>query len=246
MLTHRTTYSAFALLRLAVLACWILGYCSGWWFVGVITLHLALLAYGSAAPKAGFFLPMQVHGAPGTLALTYDDGPVPKHTTAILDLLKAEDVKATFFCIGKRVTASPELAKRIVDEGHTIGVHTQNHHWSWGFMSKKKATEEIQVCIESIRSATGVTPKLFRPPFGVTSPNTAYAISKSGLRPVVWDLRTFDTSAKDENALIEKTVSKMKEATIILMHDPEPVAVALTKALIHKAKQSGTQLVSIR
>ncbi|MBP6312969.1 MAG: polysaccharide deacetylase family protein [Flavobacteriales bacterium] len=245
MLTHRTTYWFFALLRLAILACWLLGYCSGWWFIGVIALHLALLAFGSAAPGAGFFIPMQTDGAPGTLALTFDDGPVPQRTTAILDLLKSENVKATFFCIGKRVTASPEIAKRIVTEGHTIGVHTQNHHWSWGFMSKKKASKEIQDCIDSIINATGVTPKLFRPPFGVTSPNTAYAINKSGLRPVAWDLRTFDTSANDENALIEKTVRKIKRATIILMHDPEPVALALTKALINRAKESGTQLVSL-
>ncbi len=245
MLTHRTTYWPFALLRLAVLACWLLGYCSGWWFIGIIALHLALLGYGSAAPKSGFFIPMQIHGAHSTLALTYDDGPVPQHTTAILDLLRTEGVKATFFCIGKRVAGSPELAKRIVSEGHTIGVHTQNHRWNWGFLSKKKALDEIQDCIESIRNATGVTPTLFRPPFGVTSPNTAHAINKSGLRPIAWDLRTFDTSANDENALIEKTVRNMKEATIILMHDPEPVALALTKALINKAKESGTQLVSI-
>lgn len=245
MLTHQNTKWPFALIRLAVLACWLLSFCSGWWFIVVIALHGALLAYGSASPKAGFFIPMQTHGAPGTLALTYDDGPIPQHTEAILDLLKKEQVRATFFCIGSRVSTSPHIAKRIVDEGHVIGVHTQNHHWSWGFLSKKKALREIQECMESIRMATDVTPSIFRPPFGVTSPNTAYAINKIGLRPIAWDLRTFDTSATNESGLIEKTFCKMRHATIILMHDPKPVALSLTKALIAKAKESGTRLVTI-
>ena len=246
MLTHRSTFWPLVVVHVIALACWQYAYCCEWAPVFTIVCHLGLLAHGSAAPKAGFFIPMQLHGATGTMALTYDDGPVPQHTEAILDLLRTEGVKATFFCIGKRVAASPEIAERIVSEGHTVGVHTQNHHWSWGFSSKKKALREIEECAQTIETITGVKPKLFRPPFGVTSPNTAYAINKSGLRPVAWDLRTFDTSANDEKALIEKTVRKMKGATIILMHDPEPVALALTKALINKAKESGTQLVSIR
>ncbi|MBP6641933.1 MAG: polysaccharide deacetylase family protein [Flavobacteriales bacterium] len=245
MLTHRITFWPFMFVHLIAIACWTLGYIGGWVPILSVVLHLALLTYGSLTPDAGFFIPHSVNLEKGTLALTYDDGPVPTHTEAILDLLKSEGVRATFFCIGDRVLKHPELAKRIVAEGHVLGVHTQGHSWRWGFMGKREALSEIERCVESIRSVTGKTPKLFRPPFGATSPNTAYAIHKSGLIPVAWDLRTFDTNAKEPSRLIEKCLARMGSATNILMHDPVPAALLLTKALIQRAKERGTRLVTV-
>ena len=114
MLTHRITFWPFMFVHLIAIACWTLGYIGGWVPILSVVLHLALLTYGSLTPDAGFFIPHSVNLEKGTLALTYDDGPVPTHTEAILDLLKSEGVKATFFCIGDRVLKHPELAKRIV------------------------------------------------------------------------------------------------------------------------------------
>jgi len=245
MLTHRGTFWPFIFVHLLAISFWFLGYIGGWVPTLSVALHLALLAYGSVTPGAGFFIPHFVSVEESTLALTYDDGPVPDHTEALLDLLKTEGVKATFFCIGNRVLKNPELAKRIVAEGHTIGVHTQHHSWRWGFMGQREALAEIEQCKESIRSVTGTTPKLFRPPFGVTSPNTAHAIRKSGLIPVAWDLRTFDTNATEPSGLIEKCLARMGSATNILMHDPVPAALPLTIALIQRAKERGTRLVTV-
>lgn len=245
MLTQRTTFWPFILVHLIAICCWALGYIGGWVPLLSAALHLALLAYGSATPGAGFFIAHVTNLEKGTLALTYDDGPVPSHTEALLDMLKSEGVRATFFCIGTRVLQYPELAKRIVAEGHAIGVHTQHHSWRWGFMGEREALAEIEQCMESIRSVTGATPKLFRPPFGVTSPNTAQAIRKSGLLPVAWDLRTFDTNAREPGALIHKCLTRMGSATNVLMHDPLPVALPLTKAMIKWAKERGTRLVTV-
>ncbi len=246
MLTHRTTFWPFMFVHLLAIGCWLLGYIGGWVPILSVVLHLALLAYGSLTPGAGFFIPHIVAMEKGTLALTYDDGPVPIHTEALLDLLKSEGAKATFFCIGDRVLKHPDLAKRIDAEGHVLGVHTQNHSWRWGFMGKREALSEIEQCVESIRSVTGTSPKLFRPPFGVTSPNTAYAIRKSGLISVAWDLRTFDTNAKGPGTLIQKSLARMGSATNILMHDPVPAALPLTRALLQRAKERGTRLVTVR
>lgn len=245
MLTHKRTLPPFALLH----ACAIAGVLVGWWplWVPCITLaaHIALLAWGSATPSAGFYVGHVRRTTTGALALTYDDGPVPDRTPALLDLLEREQAQATFFCIGKRVEQWPELARRIVQEGHAIGVHTQRHAWWWGFMPEATALREIEQCADAIEKATGTRPKLMRPPFGVTSPATARAMRTSGLLPVAWDLRTFDTARSAEQPLIARMLPRVERSSIVLMHDHANASLALTSAIISKARDLGRKLVKL-
>lgn len=245
MLTHKHTLPPLLLLH----TCAIAGALANWWplWVPCITLaaHVALLAWGSATPSAGFFIRHVSQGRPGTLALTYDDGPVPDRTPALLDLLKREQAKATFFCIGRRVEECPELARRIVQEGHAIGVHTHRHPWWWGFMPEASALREIEQCADAIEKATGTRPGLMRPPFGVTSPATGRAMRASGLLPVAWDLRTFDTARSAEQPLIARMLPRVERASIVLMHDHANASLALTSALVRKARDLGRELVKL-
>ncbi len=246
MLTHRNTRVVLPVLHAAALVGWLVG----WWPAAVLpitlALHLALLCWASFSPRAGFFIKHQVHGDPHTLALTYDDGPLPLRTEALLDVLKQEGVKATFFCIGDRVRASPELAKRIVAEGHTIGVHTQRHVWWWGFLTRAAAYAEAGECVATIKEVTGTAPILFRPPYGVTSPATAWAIAMHRLTPVAWDLRTFDTVTRNEHQLMRRTLRKLPRASIVVMHDTSTLVVPLTKVIINAARSAGKELVRLK
>lgn len=245
MLTHRRTWPLFAIAYAAALAGLLLGQWNALPLLTLAAIHAALLALGSFAPRMGFYIAHRNNGAPGTLALTYDDGPHPEHTPRLLDLLREEGVRATFFCIGAAVERDPATAKRITQEGHAIGMHTMNHHWSWGFMSERKAAAEIGDCATAIERATGTHSTLFRPPFGVTSPNTARAIAKAGLRPVAWDLRTFDTASRNPRALIQRTLVKLDTGTIVVMHDTMPSAVEHTRAIIMAAKAKGRTFVTL-
>ena len=245
MLTHRGTIWP-ALLIHAVAAA---GICANWWgmwpLIASLALHLALLSWGSASPRSGFFIAHATRTSDGAIALTYDDGPLAGHTPALLDLLWKEQAKATFFCIGKRVEQAPEIARRITDDGHAIGVHTQSHAWHWGFMRERTALREIQECAAAIERATGVKPTLMRPPFGVTSPATARAMKASGLIPVAWDLRTFDTARKEPHALIARILPMVQRSSIILMHDHAPAVKALSAAIIAEARKLGRKLVRL-
>lgn len=245
MLTHRGTVWPALLFHAVATA----GICAHWWgmwsLIATLTLHLALLAWGSASPRAGFFIAHATRTNDGAIALTYDDGPTAGHTPALLDLLRKEQAKATFFCIGERVEQAPEIARRIIGDGHAIGVHTQSHAWHWGFMRERSALREIQECVAAIERATGVKPTLMRPPFGVTSPATARAMKTSGLTPVAWDLRTFDTARKEPRALMARVLPRVKRSSIILMHDHAPAVKALTEAIITETRQLGRKLVRL-
>ena len=120
MVTHARTRWPFFGLHAIAIAGLALGWWSAWPFVITLLAHLALLTWGSATPGAGFFIAHARSLPEGQLALTYDDGPAPDRTPALLDLLKREQVQATFFLIGERVERAPELAKRIVAEGLSL------------------------------------------------------------------------------------------------------------------------------
>ncbi len=245
MPTHRVTLPYWLTAHAIATAGWFLEL----WPYGVpllsIALHLAQLTYGSFVPQAGHYIRHRNKGAAGTLALTYDDGPVPQHTEVLLDLLRQEGVRATFFCIGRRVQQHPELARRIVADGHTIAVHTMDHPWWWGFLARRKALHQILACAAAIEGATGKAPRYFRPPYGVTSPPTAWAMRKSGLEPVAWDLRTFDTLMGRHTRRHDRLTRNLHRASIVLMHDTAPAALSLTQALVQQARKNGTRLVPL-
>jgi peptidoglycan/xylan/chitin deacetylase (PgdA/CDA1 family) len=131
------------------------------------------------------------------VALTFDDGPT-EFTPKFLDLLKENNVKATFFCIGKQIEKYPETFQRIIAEGHTIGNHTLSHCNNTGFLSTSKMVEEIEKCDEVMLKIGSLKTNLYRPPFGVTNPNIAKAIKKTHKKSIGWNVRSLDTIIEDE------------------------------------------------
>lgn len=166
---------------------------------------------------------VEPHVYDGVAYLTFDDGPVTNITPQILDVLKENNVKATFFVIGSYAKRNPELVKRAYDEGHTVGLHSYTHQKSM-FNSLAAFKEEVDKNYEVVYDITGEAPKFFRVPYG-TKLNQSYLnyLSEKGLSVIGWncesyDSRTFTTEPGQLVQAVKDTMGKKKDVTVI-MHD---------------------------
>ena len=126
-----------------------------------------------------------------TIALTYDDGPSNRNTPALLDILQKANVRATFFLIGNHVRRHPALARRIAELGHTIGNHTDMHP-DLARQTPARIRQELSRCQQTIMDATGITPTLFRPPYGSRKPAVLRIARELQLTPVLWNITAED------------------------------------------------------
>jgi peptidoglycan/xylan/chitin deacetylase (PgdA/CDA1 family) len=147
--------------------------------------------------------------------LSFDDGPHPIITNFVLDTLKENGIKATFFCIGDNVLKYPETFERIVKEQHSIGNHTHNHLNGW-------KTDNIQYYKNILQAAKHIPSKLFRPPYGKIKPTQANYLLKRGWRIIMWNSLSadFDTSI-DGVTCFNNVISTMKNGSIVVFHDSE-------------------------
>ncbi|OKL37314.1 polysaccharide deacetylase family protein [Domibacillus mangrovi] len=175
------------------------------------------------------------------VALTFDDGPNPDSTTAILNVLKKYEVRATFFVLGSRVDFYPELVDRMVREGHEIG----NHTWSHKDLTKITAEavkKELGTTAEAVEQAAGVSPIAVRPPYGATNERVNQII---GAPPVLWSVDTLDWKSHDPKAIYDIVKRDTRDGTIILMHDiHKATADALEDVIVYLQKQ-GYKLVRV-
>lgn len=182
------------------------------------------------------------------IALTFDDGPDPETTPAILDALGAEDVCATFFCVGERVRANPEIAKRIVEEGHGIGNHTMRHSWRTNFLFGRLLECELAEAQVAIAHGTGRQPVYFRTPMGLTNPHYAGVLGRLGLKLVGWDVRGFDLSGRGARAVIDRVRGRVRPGSIVALHAAgvrAEVAVEIVKGLVETLRDDGYVFVSV-
>ncbi|PWJ58566.1 peptidoglycan/xylan/chitin deacetylase (PgdA/CDA1 family) [Dyadobacter jejuensis] len=189
----------------------------------VIVAYVALTVYGVFNIEANYFLSSIHKGKGSSVTLTFDDGPDPEQTPRILAALKEQEVKATFFVIGKKAEQHPELIRQMVDEGHIVANHSYSHHYLIGFFSRKRLRADLERCNAVIEQITGKVPHYFRPPFGVTNPRYADVLQDMGMLSIGWSLRSLDTQAKNKYALIERILVKIKKKDIILLHDDRAV-----------------------
>lgn len=151
------------------------------------------------------------------VALTFDDGPDLKYTTAVLDILKEKGVKATFFVVGTQVEKYPEIMQRIEEEGHAIGNHSQSHK-DLSKLGKSGILSQIDQADKALNNALGWTPTLFRAPYGAVSDTLKKVMKEQNRRMVGWTVDTRDwagTSIADMRDMIRK---ETKPDGIILMH----------------------------
>jgi peptidoglycan/xylan/chitin deacetylase (PgdA/CDA1 family) len=219
---------------------------SWWWLVVLALVYVHLLVLGAVKIRWNFFL-NSLHHYPAKhleIALTFDDGPAAM-TPEILDILKAHQVPAAFFSIGKNAAAHPEIVKRWDEEGHLIGNHSYQHGFNFDWKSARAMTEELEQTNAIIKDITGKTPQLFRPPYGVTNPNVAGAVRRTGMKSIGWNVRSFDTTAKDPKQLLNLILGKLQGGDIILLHDSMAITCEILTPLIGAARQKGFTFVRV-
>jgi len=181
------------------------------------------------------------------IALTVDDGPWPETTEQMLDIFKQNDVKATFFWIGKSLESSPDIARRVVAEGHAIGNHTW-HHW-YDQMDAATAADEIDRTAKLIYETTGVKTTFFRPPGGVLNNGLAKYAKEQNYAVVMWSVTSADTDPRAQpSAFVNNVLKGAKPGAIVLMHDGGGDRSRTVKALpemIAGLKQQGYRFVTI-
>ena len=149
------------------------------------------------------------------LFLSFDDGPHPRITPMVLDMLAAHGAKASFFCIGDRVKRFPDVYQRILDEGHAVGNHTFHHLNGW-----KKTDEDYLANITD--AAKCIDSRLFRPPYGRLKGSQASAIAAKGFKTIMWTVLSGDYDKKIGPAGCAKRVlNNIEPGFIFLFHDAE-------------------------
>ena len=151
--------------------------------------------------------------------LTFDDGPIPEVTEWVLDILKTEDVKATFFCIGDNIRKHPEVYKRILSEGHQTGNHTFNHLNGWK-TETNHYIDNFKLCETEILKLNAEHSFLFRPPYGKIKPSQSKAIRQFGYKIIMWDVLSYDfDSTISAEKCLEHVISNTEQGSIIVFHD---------------------------
>ena len=186
----------------------------------------------------------EVPNANNTIYLTFDDGPIPEVTEWVLDILKEENIKATFFCIGDNIQKHPTLYQRILNEGHKTGNHTFNHLNGWSTKTKNYI-ENFKLCETEHLKLNSEHFLLFRPPYGKMTLSQSKKIQKLGYKIIMWDVLSYDfkpsiTAEKCKENVLKNTVS----GSIIVFHDSIKAEKTLRKILpevIQELKNKGFQ-----
>ncbi len=185
-----------------------------------ITLFLLLLLTAPFVHQLGFFMPVIYRGPSNqrVVALTFDDGPDPKSTPALLRVLKRHRVQATFFTIGKRVASHPELISEMLAHGHTIGNHGYHHDTLAAFKGERRVLDEI-MATQRVLAELGVTPLVFRPPVGITYPAMGAALTKLKMTAVTFNCRAWDRGNRSIAKISHRILKRVKPGDIIMLHD---------------------------
>lgn len=185
---------------------------------GLALASVGVLAYGLGSPQATLLGPALVRAAdPAEVMLTFDDGPSVPYTGQILDILRAKNVKATFFLCGASAERYPELVRRIRDEGHEIGNHTWSHPWLY-LAGREAMAAEIDRTQDVLEKITGTRPVWFRPPYGVRGFPLPGLLRERGMKMMLWSDRGRD-GALDADGIAGITLAQLHPGAIVLLHD---------------------------
>ncbi|OAB44723.1 polysaccharide deacetylase family protein [Paenibacillus glacialis] len=153
------------------------------------------------------------------VAFTFDDGPDPRYTPELLDLLKQYDVLATFFVLGSKAEQYPHLIRRIHDEGHQIGIHNYIHKCNLIIFPWKIKRQHINRTADIIEGIIGERPSSYRPPWGVLNLGDLFLLRKS-YYIVLWSVMGWDWKRQENSQkLIDRLLRKIKPGSIVLLHD---------------------------
>lgn len=218
-----------------------------WWLVLPSSIYVGFLIYGSSVIQANFFAPAycSAQTAEKIIALSFDDGPHSEYTPQVLALLAQYKATASFFVIGKNIQGNEKLLKQIQTDGHSIGNHSYTHAFFIDFKNVQGFKAELNQTAELVFNVIGKQIKLFRPPYGVTTPNLAKAAKLLDYQLIGWNIRSLDTTNDTVDIITQRVQTQMKSGAIILFHDTSQKTIEVLEQTLNFAKDKGYKIVSI-
>jgi peptidoglycan-N-acetylglucosamine deacetylase len=154
------------------------------------------------------------------VALTFDDGPDPRWTPQVLDLLRTYEVRATFCVLGNAVEAYPDLVRAIADDGHTLCNHSWHHDMALGQRSREEIRQDLRRTTEAIQAAApGAPVRYYRQPGGYWTSRVVEIAAEMGMTSVHWDVDPQDWSTPGVEAIVTRVVTQTRPGSIVLLHD---------------------------
>lgn len=247
MLNFRNTNIFFSCLLIVLIGIHIKYGLPFYMYLLLFVVYSLIVFYGCYYVGSNFFIKIICSATTNQkeIAISFDDGPATNYTPEILQLLKQENIKATFFCIGRFITGNEKILKQIKEEGHIIGNHSYSHHFWFDMFSSGKMLDDLKKMDIETEKVTGVRPKLFRPPYGVTNPNLKKAIIKGGYTPVGWSVRSMDTVIKDKERLLSKIKGALKPGAVFLFHDTSKTTLNVLPEFIKEVKNNGYHIIPL-
>ncbi len=190
------------------------------------------------------------------VTITFDDGPDPRYTPRILDVLEKYRIKACFFLVGKKAREHPELVRRIAAAGHEIGVHGYSHKPAW-LLGPRATASEIEKAISAVEEVTGQRPLYCRPPWGLFNLFFPLYCRKKGVKFILWTYMSWDWTKKaTPESIVKNTIRRLAEGAILVFHDsdttpfaaagsPDKVVAALP-AIIEELKLRGLTIAPLK
>lgn len=189
----------------------------------------------------------------GRVVLTFDDGPDPDVTPQVLDLLDRYRMKASFFCIGLKAAAYPEIVREIARRGHSVENHSHAHAHAFAFYGIGRLGREVDAAQAVIAAHAGHAPAFFRAPAGFRSPLLDPVLALRGLHYASWTRRCYDTVCRDPRVALARLTRGLAAGDILLLHDGgsartrdgEPMVLAILPSLLEKLASQGLRSVAL-
>ena len=179
------------------------------------------------------------------VALTFDDGPSPALTPQVLDILNRYGAKGTFFVVGRSVSRNSSILARAVAEGHEIGAHTWSHI-KMTASGTQRVISEMDRTNDAILSATGIVPKIMRPPYGAVNSNLMSLMkSRYGMSTIMWDVDTRDWQHPGVSVVTQRAVGRARPGSIILLHDIHESTLHAVEGIVSGLQARGFKMVTV-
>ncbi len=220
------------------------------WALGVLVANHLVLICAALSPRGQLLgpnlirLPARAAGR-REICLTFDDGPEPDVTPRVLELLDRFQAKASFFCIGEKAAAHPELVREIVRRGHSVENHSYHHSLAFAFFGTSRLKREVESAQQTLTFLAGRPPAFFRAPVGVRSPFLDLVLSAAALRYASWTRRGLDTLSRDPQRILRRLTRGLAAGDVLLLHDSTPVVLVVLPALLGELAARGLKAVSL-
>jgi peptidoglycan/xylan/chitin deacetylase (PgdA/CDA1 family) len=229
-----------------------------WWAVGAVALNHAAITAAGLWPRSSLLgpnitrLPAQA-ARRRQIAITFDDGPDPAVTPAVLDLLARHGALATFFCIGHAARSHPALVRRIVKAGHSVQNHSLHHRHNFSLLGPRACEREIGDSQALLADLTGQLPHAFRAPAGLRNVFLDRVLHRLDLNLVSWTRRGFDTRESRAQVVLQRLSNGLAAGDILLLHDGHsartadglPLVLQVLPRVLERCRDAGLGLVTL-